>query len=33
MRSSTYDIFSVYINVIVSWPDDDPRLGTKLVAI
>jgi hypothetical protein len=26
-------LVSVYVHIVVSWPDDDPSLGSKLAAI
>jgi len=26
-------LVSVYVHILVSWPDDDPSLGSKLAAI
>jgi hypothetical protein len=32
-RSPTYGILvCIYVHILVSWPDDDPRLKSKLVA-
>ena len=31
MISTLWHLVSVYINVLISWPDDDP-VGSKLLA-
>jgi len=32
-RKKLWFSVSVHVHILVSWPDDDPRLGLKLVAI